>query len=87
MSKKQLMTLIFSAKECFFKAVFHQVKEYFDFKVVSIISLNEQTGQLILASDVALSEVIKPGKSFVVYYELLNFQHRRYIITALHEMV
>jgi len=72
LSVQQLSTLIFSAKECFFKAVFNQVGEYFDFNSVSIKSLNEQTRTLTIGSDSKLSERITAMRVFTVHYKWIK---------------
>jgi 4'-phosphopantetheinyl transferase EntD len=82
MSESQLMTLIFSAKESFFKAVFDHVKEYFDFNDVCITSFNGQTGQLTLACNHdALGGIIKPGINDVVYFDWLSHEQKDRIVT------
>ena len=72
LSDRQFLTLVFSAKECFFKAVFNQVGEYFDFNVVSIKSFDSQARKIVLASDVELSENIKPSRNYVIDYVWIN---------------
>ncbi len=75
LSENQLATLFFSAKECFFKAAFHEVGEYFDFADVSIIAIDEQAGQIQLASNIELSETIKPGKQLTANFEMPGAQN------------
>ncbi len=71
LSGNQLATLIFSAKESFFKAVFKQVGDYFDFNVVSIKSLDVQAGLITLSSDIDLSETIKPENTVNIVFKIL----------------
>lgn len=46
LSFDQLLTLVFSAKESFFKAAFPQVKAYFDFDAVQVFAI-DQARQLV----------------------------------------
>lgn len=48
LSESLLFTLVFSAKESFFKALFNTVHEYFDFDVVTLINIDEQAQQITL---------------------------------------
>ena len=54
-----ICTLIFSAKESFFKAAFNQVKSYFDFYAVIVININEEFVRLKVRED--LSETLRAG--------------------------
>jgi enterobactin synthetase component D len=80
LSDRQLLTLIFSAKECFFKAVFNQVGEYINFKDVSIKSIDTKTLKIYLVSDRKLTEKIIPNRNYVVDYLWIN---KNKIITVL----
>jgi enterobactin synthetase component D len=44
-----LLTIVFSAKESFFKATFGAVGRYFDFNAVSVVDVNPQDGVVSLA--------------------------------------
>ena len=83
-SENQLAALIFSAKESFFKAIFNQVGEYFDFDAVSVIAINGQAGELTLVSHTALGSVIKPGNSFNINFELFTCQQQEHIVAMMH---
>jgi len=77
--ENQLATLIFSAKESYFKTVFNQVKEYFDFNAVSIQSIDLQNKQVILISNA--SSPIHPQITLTVYYDFLVINGDSHIIT------
>jgi len=66
--ENHFLTLIFSAKESYFKAVFSQVKEYFDFDEVSIESIDLQNNQLTLVN---ANSTINPEIMLVIHYEFL----------------
>ena len=71
-----LLTLIFSAKESFFKAVFPEVKKYFNFNEVSVQSVSPENKQLSLVSnsDATFSYRIKCD----VYYDFLQLNHQNF---------
>jgi len=48
LSESILFTLVFSAKESFFKALFNTVGEYFNFDVVSVVKIDESQQQMRL---------------------------------------
>lgn len=48
LSETMLFTLVFSAKESFFKALFNKVGEYFNFGVVSVVNIDILKQQLTL---------------------------------------
>lgn len=62
-----LATLIFSAKESFFKAVFSEVNQYFDFNDVSIHSFDLSNNQLIVVSN--KNSLILPEIMLIIHYE------------------
>lgn len=69
LNRNQLFTLIFSAKESFFKASYPQVKRYFDFNVVSVESVNMQNHQLTLKCETTLTIDIIAGTKYPVLFE------------------
>ena len=78
--KQYLATLIFSAKESFFKAVFSQVSQYFDFKDVSVQSIDLLSNHLTLATKT--SSIILPEIMLVIHYDFLELnEHKRKVIT------
>ena len=64
LAKEQLFTIIFSLKESFFKAVFSQVKKYFDFDAVSIKHIDEDNNTLQFQINYNLSESIVAGQIY-----------------------
>jgi 4'-phosphopantetheinyl transferase EntD len=67
-----LLTLLFSAKESFFKAAFPQVRAYFDFDAIELSELDIAGGRLGFRCVEALSEQLQPGYSFSVHFETLG---------------
>ncbi|MGL6258959.1 4'-phosphopantetheinyl transferase family protein [Vibrio sp. WXL210] len=76
--KNVLYTLVFSAKESIFKALFPQVRRYFDFLDVSLVCINGDSISFRLNVD--LGENWFKGKRITVYW--LREQHR--VITYTH---
>jgi len=68
LTKQQYISLIFSAKESFFKAAFKSVAHYFDFDAVSVHSLNIRKQQLILRCETSLSRGFKKGDKTVIQF-------------------
>jgi len=64
------MTLVFSAKESFFKAAFNSVGYYFDFDAVSIKSLDAAKQMLALETELTLSAKLTKGFRADVTYQL-----------------
>ena len=81
-----LFTLIFSAKESFFKAAFNSVGEYFDFIDVSIIDLNTTKQQLTLKTNKHLSADLPVGFETNISYSLLESSATRVITTCYWEL-
>jgi len=78
--KQYLATLIFSAKESFFKAVFSQVNQYFDFNDVSIQSIDLLSNHLTLVTKT--NSMILPEIMLVIHYEFLELnEHKMKVIT------
>lgn len=55
LSNEQVCTLVFSAKESFFKAVFPRVRQYFNFHAVEVIGLTESYVRLKVVTDLCLT--------------------------------
>ncbi len=67
-SIEELVTLIFSAKESFFKATSHVVGKYFDFSAVKIISICETSQKVELVIVDNLAEELREGHICEVFY-------------------
>lgn len=77
LSESQLFTIIFSAKESFFKAVFNTVGDYFDFDAVSAVDIN--SSKLTLKTEKSLGKVIPEGLSVTVAFVVCNLPDTRII--------
>ncbi|OOE65505.1 hypothetical protein BZG20_11455 [Salinivibrio sp. IB868] len=78
-----LMTLLFSAKESIFKALYPQVKRYFDFLDVAFLRMDDQW--LYFELNTKLSDTLLPGLQGKVYYSrmderVLTFTRSEYFI-------
>lgn len=67
-----LLTLVFSAKESFFKAAFGKVNSYFGFDAVEILDVDEEARTLLLRSMHTLCEEIVAGHRYCAHYEFLD---------------
>jgi 4'-phosphopantetheinyl transferase EntD len=76
-----LFTLIFSAKESFFKAAFNSVGEYFEFTDVSIVNLDLERQQLTLKTNKHLSKSLPAGFETNISYISLESSTTQ-VITA-----
>lgn len=76
----QLVTLVFSAKESFFKAAFKQVGYYFDFDMVSLKSVDVDNGILTLTVEDSLCDKIKKGDNCTVEFEFLEINRNEYLL-------
>lgn len=65
-----LMTLIFSAKESIFKALYPQVQRYFDFLEVACTHLDEQWLHFELKCELAAT--LPSGRKGKVYYQMMG---------------
>lgn len=63
-------TLIFSAKECIFKALYPRVGCYFGFECVRVISIDWRQLTLLLALDDNFARSKHLSKDYVVHFEL-----------------
>ena len=66
-----LFTLVFSAKESFFKAVFPQVKHYFDFGAVEFIGIDMPARIITMRCVEHLNARLQPGFAFEAGYIFL----------------
>lgn len=72
-------SIIFSAKESLFKAVFPYIKKYFGFECARVIEVNTLEGSLILALDITLSQYCANKTVFKCYY----FLEKNYVVTMI----
>jgi enterobactin synthetase component D len=73
------LTVLFSAKEALYKALYPLVRQFFDFKAVQVIGVSESTLTLRLCID--LGERWPAGSELVVRYAL--FPHHVYAMLCL----
>ncbi len=67
-----LMTVVFSAKESFFKAAFPTVGYYFDFSAVTLSAFDEVRRSLTFCINQSLSPRLHASARFSVQYDLLD---------------
>jgi enterobactin synthetase component D len=61
---ERLMTLVFSAKESLFKALYPKVKEYFDFNCAELLRLDQFSGRFTLGLRHTLARGLTAGQRF-----------------------
>lgn len=66
------LTLIFSAKEAFFKASYGAVKYFFDFSAASVVEIDANAKVAYLMLNSALERGFPAGAIFPVHYEILD---------------
>ncbi len=74
LSDNQLLTLIFSAKESFFKAVYKNIGQYFDFDVISVKDLDVESQKMTLVSETTLSNEITINNEYSVFLDILEIE-------------
>jgi enterobactin synthetase component D len=79
LSSHQALTLLFSAKEALYKALFPLARQFFDFKAVRAINVTEST--LTLRLGINLGERWSYGSDFVMTYAL--FPHHVFTMLCL----
>lgn len=67
-----LLTLVFSAKESFFKAAFAQVQEYFDFDAVSIVDIDAEQRIMRFRCEQTLSKHLARGYCYDARFAILD---------------
>lgn len=72
LSQNQLFTLIFSAKESFFKAAYASVGEYFDFDAISVSALDVEYQQITLVCERDLSPEIQAENEYPIFVDILE---------------
>ncbi len=72
LDRADLLTLLFSAKESFFKAAYPQVQDYFDFDVLEFISLDMPSQLLEFVCVTELSAGLRAGQKIQARYQYLS---------------
>lgn len=67
-----LLTLVFSAKESFFKAAFSQVREYFDFDAVKVVEIDAVRRVMRFRCEQTLSERLAQGHFYDARFDILD---------------
>jgi enterobactin synthetase component D len=67
-----LLTLVFSAKESFFKAAFPQVKAYFDFSALQAVEIDTQARRIRLRCTRTLSASLQAGLEIQAHFAFLD---------------
>ena len=80
LTKQKLTTLIFSAKESFFKAAYKSVEALFDFDAVSIQSLDIKKQQLTFYCEVSLDAKIRKSDEFVVQFCFCQLRETEHVV-------
>lgn len=70
-SYNQLFTLLFSAKESFFKAAFKEIGQHFNFDVMSLKSVDFESKTLLLKCEKTVSDNIVCGSEYLLYFNYL----------------
>ena len=71
-SANSLLTVIFSAKESFFKAAYTQAKEYFGFDAVRLVTFDQVEQRLQFRIVQTLSPKLMAGTLFDAYFDFLG---------------
>ncbi|WP_185738265.1 4'-phosphopantetheinyl transferase family protein [Variovorax beijingensis] len=72
MTRPLLLTLLFSAKESFFKALSPTVKKYFDFQVARLVKIDATDRKLVLELKVELHPKFPAGYRGNLNYDLIE---------------
>lgn len=75
-----IFTLIFSAKESLFKALYQYVKHYFDFDVARVTNLDNQNKSFTIELTQSLTNNLMRGKKFKGRYAVLDNSILTYIV-------
>ena len=67
-----LLTIVFSAKESLFKALYCQVKGYFDMLDASIVNFTSEQKTLVLSINRDLSDDVRAGQTYTCNFQTLN---------------
>lgn len=71
-SEAWLLTLVFSAKECFYKAAFGQVGHFFGFDAVDVVELDSARQSLALRLNLPLGDTFRPGDTVTLSFGLVD---------------
>lgn len=69
---RRVFTLIFAAKEAFYKAANPLVRDYFDFDAVTVSAIDTETGTLFFRLNYRLHPTLLRGASFQAHFEWIN---------------
>lgn len=69
-----LLTIVFSAKESFFKATSSHVGRYFEFHALRLIHFDAAKGRLTFIIAESLSPVLRPGQVFDACFRVIDSQ-------------
>ncbi|EPJ48937.1 MAG: hypothetical protein OFPII_03740 [Osedax symbiont Rs1] len=76
-----LVTLVFSAKEAIFKALYPHVKKYFDFYAVELIQLCLKSDFIIFKLQKSLTPSLQKGMKFQLYFTFDQTHITTWLIT------
>ncbi|PHV24668.1 hypothetical protein CSQ93_28145 [Janthinobacterium sp. BJB426] len=72
LSFEELVTIVFSVKESFFKAVFSEVGHYFDFGAITVKKIYVETMQVTFEVNQFLSHRFTPGTNWNAYFRYFD---------------
>ena len=67
-----MLTLVFSAKESFFKAAFAHVQQYIDFDAVKLVHINPESRVMLFRCVETISPRLPAGQEFHAFYEFVD---------------
>ena len=71
----QLLVVVFSAKESFFKATYNVVREYFDFDAVQVVAIDMESRSIKLVVRKKLCAVLRTGDVHLARFAMLDDGH------------
>ncbi|WP_396957789.1 4'-phosphopantetheinyl transferase [Nitrosomonas sp.] len=71
---EQLVTLIYSIKESFFKAAFPLVQHYFDFDAISLLEVDVSKGECCFQINTSLHPVLRQGRQLRGRFSFLQIK-------------
>lgn len=81
LTQEEVFTLVFSVKESFFKAAYPQVKRYFDFDAVEILSFDQDKKEITFRVEEDLCPEIQPGLIVKGYYHQFSEEKWATLVT------
>lgn len=72
LTAQEVLTIIFSIKESFYKSVFPLVGKYFDFFAITIVDFDKGAQKLSFQLNYSLHQMLQKGKIFTGHYRLLE---------------